>query len=191
MVQVRRRKGRHARVGVPRLLKSFAASRRGRIALSAGVPAGVAGAGLATALWLVPGGQAAHPVRTPLASGAPMAETRGVRSPAVPVPVTEARPARGVGDDAALAYYRTRDQADAAHVSSVVWTGPMLRVYTDLPASDADSKVAIALCETAAAYIEGRGGNPVVFVHAGRAAGYPVLANKMNTGDDCRLNNVP
>jgi hypothetical protein len=31
----------------------------------------------------------------------------------------------------------------------------------------------------------------VVFVHADKAAGYSVLANKMDARDDCRLGRVP
>jgi hypothetical protein len=124
--------------------------------------------------------------------GVPRAAVVTVARPA-PAPVTrshERRPARP-GDPAALAYYARRDPAHAGHVAEVVWTGPMLRVYTDLPASAADSRTAIALCETAAAYAEEQDRPPAVFVHADRAAGYPVLANKMNAGDDCRLDRVP
>jgi hypothetical protein len=95
------------------------------------------------------------------------------------------------GDQAALAFYENKDPLRAAHVTEVVWTGPMLRVYTDLPASDADSKTALALCETAVAYAEEHDRIPVVFVHADRDAGYPVLANKMGSRDDCRLARVP
>jgi hypothetical protein len=111
-------------------------------------------------------------------------------APAAPAPVRPARAAHR-GDAEALAYYESRDPSRAAHVTEVVWTGPMLRVYTDLPASDADSKTAVALCETAAAYAEAHDRIPEVFVHANKTAGYPVLANKMNAGDDCRLDRVP
>jgi hypothetical protein len=111
------------------------------------------------------------------------------RAPAA-VPARQSRPARA-GDQAALAFYARRDPARAAHVTQAVWTGPMLRVYTDLPASETDSRTAIALCATAAAYAEGQGHVPAVFVHADRAAGYQVLANKMDAHDDCRLGRVP
>jgi hypothetical protein len=175
----RRRKGRHARVGgVPGSLAAVAASRRAWIALG-----GAAGLGLvATAAYLVPGDRRPSKV---VVTAVP-----ALRRPEPPA-LTPAKPAKGSGDEAALAYYQVKDQADAAHVSKILWTGPMLRVYTDLPGSDGDSKTAIALCETAAAYLEGRGQTPVVFVHAGRVAGYPVLANKMDAQDDCRLNRVP
>jgi hypothetical protein len=95
------------------------------------------------------------------------------------------------GDQAVLTYFESRDPLRAAHVTEAVWTGPMLRVYTDLPAGDADSKTAVALCETAAAYLTARDRIPKVFVHADRDAGYPVLANKMDARDDCRLARVP
>jgi hypothetical protein len=151
---------------------------------------GAAGLGLtlATALLtfaaLVPDGS----------GGAPRAATVNVlggrAAPAHAAPVQPAHPAKG-GDQAALAYYTAHDPMRSAHVTEVVWTGPMLRVYTDLPAADADSKTAIALCETAAAYLTQHDRIPVVFVHADKAAGYPVLANKMDTRDDCRLGRVP
>jgi hypothetical protein len=110
-----------------------------------------------------------------------------------PAPVPMARPTRPArpGDQVALAFLTVRDPARARHVTEVVWTGPMLRVYTDLPASDADSKTAIALCQSAAEYLTRQDRIPMVFVHAGRQAGYPVLANKMDAGDDCRLGRVP
>jgi hypothetical protein len=151
---------------------------------------GAAGLGLtlATALLafaaLVPGGSGAAP------RAATVDVLGGRAAPAHAAPVRPVRPARR-GDQEALAYYAAHDPTRAAHVTEVVWTGPMLRVYTDLPAADADSKTAIALCETAAAYLTQRDRVPVVFVHADKAAGYPVLANKMGAGDDCRLGRVP
>jgi hypothetical protein len=93
--------------------------------------------------------------------------------------------------EAALAFIRRHDLAGAAHVRRLVWSGPMLRVYTDLPESAANSRTAVALCRAAAAYLESHGRSPGVFVHAGRHDGYPVLANKLNTRDGCRLNGVP
>ncbi|GAB3967570.1 hypothetical protein GCM10029978_035150 [Actinoallomurus acanthiterrae] len=94
-------------------------------------------------------------------------------------------------DEAALAYYRAKGGAVAAHVRQVIWTAPILRVYTDLPGSDANAPVALDLCRIAAAYLESRDRAPVVFIHAGQSDGYPVLANKMDSGDDCRLSSVP
>jgi hypothetical protein len=151
---------------------------------------GAAGLGLTLATALL-----AFAAFVPDGSGAaPRAATvdvlGGRAAPAHAAPVQPARPAKP-GDQAALAYYAAHDPMRSAHVTEVVWTGPMLRVYTDLPAADADSKTAIALCETAAAYLTQHDRIPVVFVHADKAAGYPVLANKMDARDDCRLGRVP
>jgi hypothetical protein len=161
----------------------MAAARRTQLAV-----AGVAGLGLALAAALL-----AFSALVPGGSGrTPKAATVNVLG-GVPAPAAVARPARAAkrGDRAALAFYTAHDPLRAGHVTQVLWTGPMLRVYTDLPASDADSKTAIALCETAAAYVTEHDRIPVVFVHADRAAGYPVLANKMDARDDCRLGRVP
>ncbi|MCO5970550.1 hypothetical protein [Actinoallomurus soli] len=106
-------------------------------------------------------------------------------APTVPAGRDDAR------DTAAVAYYRSADPRAAGHVREVIWTAPILRVYTDLPATDANSPDALALCRTGAAYLEVRGRAPVVFVHARERDGYPVLANKMDLKDDCRLGRVP
>ncbi|GAA4628949.1 hypothetical protein GCM10023196_047510 [Actinoallomurus vinaceus] len=106
-------------------------------------------------------------------------------SPTGPVSRDDAR------DEAALAYYRAKGGAVAAHVRQVIWTAPILRVYTDLPGSDANAPDALALCRVAAAYLESRDRAPVVFVHARENDGYPVIANKMDSGDGCRLASVP
>lgn len=110
-------------------------------------------------------------------------------------PAAAPRPARGPGDAAAdtvaLAYVRGADRRGAAHVREIIWTPPILRVYTDLPGSAANSRMALRLCAAAAAYLGGRGRAPVVFVHARERDGYPVVANKMDENDDCRLNRVP
>ncbi|MFL6055223.1 MAG: hypothetical protein ACJ72W_20300 [Actinoallomurus sp.] len=106
-------------------------------------------------------------------------------TPTVPTSPDDAR------DAAALAYYRSTAPAVAAHVREVMWTSPILRVYTDLPGTEANSRTAVALCQAGAAYLEGRGRAPVVFVHARERDGYPVLANKMNSKDGCRLGRVP
>jgi hypothetical protein len=180
----RRRKGGHTRAvagvpGVAALLVPVVSSRRAQVALG-----GATGLGLVLMAALMAAGS----------GRAPRAATVNVlgQGPApAPPAVVSARAPRNAGDQAAVAYYQDKDAANARHVSEIVWTGPMLRVYTDLPASDADSKTAIALCETAAAYLQGRGSVPVVFVHANKSAGYPVLANKMDGRDDCRLNSVP
>jgi hypothetical protein len=180
-------RGRHARVpsvaGVVSAVRAMPGPRRARLCVAGG-------AGLLVAL----GAAFAVSAREPSSRPEPKAVAVNVLDgrPAQ-APVTRSHPRRPVraGDQAALAFYERHDPARAAHVTEVVWTGPMLRVYTDLPASDADSRTAIALCETAAAYAEGTDRLPAVFVHANRAAGYPVLANKMTAGDDCRLGRVP
>ena len=182
-------KGRHARDGLPDTTKTPAESRRSHLALAGGAGLAVTmAAALIAFAALVPTGsggpQRAAAVNVvggkPAAPMAPVAE-----APPRPAPAT-----RG-GDRAVLTYFEDRDPLRAAHVTEAVWTGPMLRVYTDLPAGDADSKTAVALCETAAAYLTARDRTPKVFVHADRDAGYPVLANKMDARDDCRLARVP
>jgi hypothetical protein len=186
-------RGRHARDGLPdttaaaSTTETPAESRRSHLALAGG-----AGLAVAMAAALI-----AFAALVPSGSGGPQraaaVNVMGGR-PAAPVrPAAPQRPAHAVrgGDQAVLAYFENHDPLRAAHVTEAVWTGPMLRVYTDLPAGDADSKTAVALCETAAAYQTARDQIPEVFVHAGRDAGYPVLANKMDTRDDCRLARVP
>jgi hypothetical protein len=151
--------------------------------------AGLSGTLVATFAALVPGGSGDVP-RAPAVN---VLTRRAVTAPAAPAALPAGRSARSEdrGDQAALAYYESHDPAHAARVTEVVWTGPMLRVYTDLPASDADSRTAVALCRTAVAYAEARDRIPEVFVHANRTAGFPVLANKMGDHDDCRLDRVP
>ena len=180
----RRRRGKHARAaravpGAGGRLLPVLASRRAQMALG-----GAAGLGLAlvSALLLGRSGDDPRTAAVKLMSRQPVAA-----SPAIPAP----RRALGIGDAAAMAYYQRMDKAAARHVREILWTGPMLRVYTDLPASDADSRAAIALCEIAVAYLQGHGRSPVVFVHARKNDGYPVLANKLDVRDSCRLNDVP
>ena len=179
-------RGRHARDVLPGVMARLPASRRAHVALVGGTGLAVAMAGSLIAFAaLVPSGSGEAPraAAVNVLAGRPVA-------PAAAAPSRPAHPLRG-GDQAALAYFEDRDPLRAAHVTEAVWTGPMLRVYTDLPATVADSKTAIALCETAAAYLTGRDRIPEVFVHADRNAGYPVLANKMDARDDCRLGRVP
>ncbi len=137
--------------------------------------------------------------RTPGDDTATMMSRRRSRQPAGGPPAgTRAavrRPPREPGDaaadQAALAYLRGADRRDAARVKKVIWTPSILRVYTDLPGSAANSRTALRLCATAAAYLDARGRAPVVFVHARERDGYPVVANKTDEDDDCRLNRVP
>jgi hypothetical protein len=161
--------------GVRRVVSLVATRRRQQV-----VVGGVAGLGLAMTVAIVAG-----------SGGAPRAVAGNVPvGRALPSTVSRSRVGHGA-DQSALAYYWAKDPISARHVRNILWTGPMLRVYTDLPATDANSRMAIALCQTAATYLAGDGREPMVFVHANRNAGYPVLANKMNAGDDCRLNVVP
>ncbi len=168
-------KGRHARV-----LAGAAAVARTRLGVI-----GAAGLGLGLAAALL-GVAAMLPDRS---GEAPKVAAVNVLT-SRPAPTAPVRPARD-GDQGALAFYQNHDPVRAEHVTEAIWTGPMLRVYTNLPAAEADSRTAIALCETAAAYVSGQGRIPVVFVHADRAAGYQVLANKLDERDDCRLDRVP
>jgi hypothetical protein len=181
-----RRKGRHARPrtrvpgGIVRLLPGPAA-RPVYVALGG---ASVLACVLVVALipdspHRRPGRSAVEVARPGTATPAPL-----ISAPTVPV-------SRNDRDEAALAYYRLTGKAVAAHVREAIWTTPILRVYTDLPASAANSPAAIALCRTGAAYLESGGRAPVVFVHARERDGYPVLANKTDSTDDCRLNIVP
>lgn len=184
VVQAQHRKGRHARAvagasSATRRLPSLAGSRRAQVVLG-----GATGLGLVLVVALVTTGSG----RAPRAAAV---DVLAGRQPPVSRSSERQGVVQGAGDESALAYFRAGDKVDASHVDKIVWTGPMLRVYTDLPASKADSKAAIALCEAGAAYLEGHGRIPMVFVHAGRSAGYPVLANKLDAGDDCRLNSVP
>lgn len=177
------RRGSTTLAGAVRAL--WPASRRTRLALvGASGLTGTVAAALAAFVPMTPSG----PGEAPKAVAVDTLANREV-----PAPVPPSRPARSAlrGDQAAMAFYESRDPLHAAHVIRVVWTGPMMRVYTDLPASDADSRTALALCETAAAYAETQDRIPEVFVHANRTAGYPVLANKMSATDTCRLDRVP
>jgi hypothetical protein len=182
-------RGRHARDGLPDTTQAPAESRRSHLALAGGAGLAVTmAAALIAFAALIPSGSGGAPkaAAVNILGGRPAAPV----APAAAAPPRPAHAVRG-GDQAALAYFQDRDPLRAAHVTEAVWTGPMLRVYTDLPAGDADSKTAVALCETAAAYLTARDRIPKVFVHADRDAGYPVLANKMDARDDCRLGRVP
>ncbi|WP_433173810.1 hypothetical protein [Actinoallomurus sp. CA-150999] len=147
---------------------------------------GAAGFVLVLVVVLTPGSPPRRPGRPAVEVGRPRPATATPSAtPTAPAARDDAR------DEAALAYYRAKGGAVAAHVRQVIWTAPILRVYTDLPASDANAPAATALCRIAASYLESRDRAPVVFVHARQSDGYPVLANKMDSGDDCRLGSVP
>ena len=91
----------------------------------------------------------------------------------------------------AVAFYREKDPRDKVtkHVKEVRWSGPYLRVYTDLAEKDAGSKVALDLCKWTSEYLADRRGdqNPVVFVHAKKSDnGNVVLVSKLSAEDACR-----
>jgi hypothetical protein len=182
-----RRKGRHARPRgrVPGTIARLAPGPAARPVYAA-LGGAVALAGVLVVVLTPdsphrrPGRPAVEVARPGTATPAPV-----ISAPTVPLSRDDAR------DEAALAYYRLTGRAVAAHVREAIWTAPILRVYTDLPASAANSPAATALCRTGAAYLDSRGRAPVVFVHARERDGYPVLANKTDSADDCRLSSVP
>lgn len=198
-----RAKGRHARPAAAeaarRLVRRrqavlagalWPSSRRARLVLAGACGlSGAVAAGLVAIVVSASAGSGAGPKAVAVNAVA----RRPAPAPFAQQPLRLARSARSAqrGDEAALAFVERRDPLRAGHVIQIVWTGPMLRVYTDLPASEADSRTAIALCEAAATYAETQNRIPAVFVHANRTAGYPVLANKLNSRDDCRLGRVP
>jgi hypothetical protein len=82
------------------------------------------------------------------------------------------------------------DKKITGHVKEVVQSGDFLRVYTDLPEGDENSKQAISLCEWTTEYLRNLRGEkaPVVFVHAKTTGnGNVVLANKQGEKDDCAV----
>ncbi|WP_345473547.1 hypothetical protein [Actinoallomurus oryzae] len=193
MSGARRIRGRHARAvarmpGAVSAVRAALAPRRTQVAVAGGTGLSVALTGAVVAFVTLVPADTRRPDTGPKAAAVNVLGDRPAQAPvARSRPESPGRP----GDQAALAFYERKDPVRAAHVTEVIWTGPMLRVYTDLPASDANSRTAMALCEIATAYAEDQGHLPEVFVHADRAAGYPVLANKMNDRDDCRLDRVP
>ncbi|MCO6009659.1 hypothetical protein NE236_32270 [Actinoallomurus purpureus] len=188
MSRSRRRRGRHARPSahgpgtIVRLLPGSAAR---PVCIVLG---GVGGIALVAVVALTPDSPPRRPGRAVVQVVRPATVAPSPApsvAPGVPDLGNDAR------DEAAVAYYRSRGRPAAAHVREAIWTAPILRVYTDLPGSDANAPAAIALCRTGAAYLESRSRAPVVFVHARERDGYPVLANKMDSADDCRLGRVP
>lgn len=102
-----------------------------------------------------------------------------------------ARPEQRVapGDDA-LAFLRRADPSAARHAKDVRWSGEYLRVYTDLPEYDDNSRTAVELCQAASSYLARQLGKaePIVFVHAEESGnGHVVLANKLDAGDGCEV----
>jgi hypothetical protein len=92
----------------------------------------------------------------------------------------------------AMSFLREKDpdKKITGHIKEVVQSGDFLRVYTDLPESDENSKQAISLCEWTTEYLKDLRGEkaPVVFVHAKTTSnGNVVLANKQGEKDDCEV----
>jgi hypothetical protein len=92
----------------------------------------------------------------------------------------------------AVTFFRAKDPDEAVtkHVKEVVQSGSFLRVYTDLPEADENSRPAISLCEWTTEFLERLHGDrdPIVFVHAKRSGnGNVVLANKQSAKDDCEV----
>jgi hypothetical protein len=91
-----------------------------------------------------------------------------------------------------VSFFNAKDTGDtvAKHVKEVVQSGSFLRVYTDLPEGDENSRSAISLCEWTAEFLEHLHDerDPIVFVHAKRSGnGNVVLANKQSAKDDCEV----
>jgi hypothetical protein len=124
----------------------------------------------------------------------PRAAIVGLTGPVHPAgDLTPSRPAE-VADMApqAVSFFKAKDPDDAVakHVKHVVQSGSFLRVYTDLPEGDENSKPAISLCEWTAEFLERLRGerDPIVFIHAKRSGnGNVVLANKQSAKDDCEV----
>ncbi|MFD0665106.1 hypothetical protein [Thermocatellispora tengchongensis] len=121
----------------------------------------------------------------------PRGEPEPGATPAPEEPRTAASARSEHTDLEALAYFAESGGKSFARVTDIRTVGGYLRVYTDLPASAADSRQAIELCERGLRYLtEERGtADPVVFVQARSGQnGNPVLANVLGAGDDdCRL----
>jgi hypothetical protein len=124
----------------------------------------------------------------------PTAAVAGMAAPPRPA-AADAAPSGAVDVDVApqaVTFFKEKDPGDAVakHVKQVVQSGSFLRVYTDLPEDDENSRPAISLCEWTAEFLEELRGerDPVVFVHARRSGnGNVVLANKQSAKDDCQV----
>ncbi|MGH3389901.1 MAG: hypothetical protein ACRDOO_13610 [Actinomadura sp.] len=121
---------------------------------------------------------------------APTAAVVGLTGPARPAAVVT--PAAVDVAPQAVTFFKAKDPDDAVtrHVRNVVQSGSFLRVYTDLPEADENSRPAISLCEWTAEFLESLRGDrdPIVFVHAKRSGnGHVVLANKQSAKDDCEV----
>ncbi|WP_222721077.1 hypothetical protein, partial [Actinomadura sp. HBU206391] len=119
---------------------------------------------------------------------------------AAPAPSGSASPSATASDSdsdsdmapQAMSFLREKDPDEkiTGHIKELVQSGDFLRVYTDLPEGDENSKSAISLCEWTTEYLKDLRGEkaPVVFVHAKASDnGNVVLANKQGEKDDCEV----
>jgi hypothetical protein len=161
------------------------------VAFTAG---GVALAGLSLSSLGSPGTRtAAAPVPVPSASPSPagLLKITSAGSRAESKNEEKASGPSKFTDTTATAYFvsRWKDHA-ATRVKDIRTTGRYLRIYTNLPEGDRNSKDAITLCKRGLEYLSERGvANPVVFVQAKFGGnGNPVLANVLGPDDsDCRV----
>lgn len=187
-------RGRHAKppskaaVAGERVLEAVLAEHNRRKVVIAGGGTGSALIVALAALLLVPGGTgtagtaSAHgSVRT----AAPVAAASPEAASAVPLADSDE-------DPQAVGYLKQKDPEDKVvkHVKDVRNSGSYLRIYTDLPEEDENSKSAISLCEWAIDYLKTARGesDPIVFVHAKKTDnGNVVLANKDSAKDNCKV----
>lgn len=96
-------------------------------------------------------------------------------------------------DQHATEYFQKRwgeDDKALKRINDIRTVGGYLRIYTDLPESASNSRVAITLCKRGLAYLKETGvAKPVVFVQAEYGEnGNPVLANILGRSDTtCRV----
>lgn len=92
----------------------------------------------------------------------------------------------------AIDYLKRQDPGEKVvkHVEEVRQSGDFLRVYTDLPEEDENSKTAVSLCEWSSDYLKSTRSDkdPIVFIHAKESDnGHVVLANKDSAKDNCKV----
>lgn len=188
-------RGRHARppskaaVAGERVLEAVLAEHNRRKVVIAGAGTGSALIAALAALLLVPGGGTGTAGN---ASAHGSARTAAPVAAASPEAASAAPLADADEDPQAVGYLRQKDPEDKVvkHVQDVRNSGSYLRIYTDLPEDDENSKSAISLCEWAIDYLKTARGesDPRVFVHAKKSDnGNVVLANKDSAKDNCRV----
>lgn len=187
-------RGRHAKppskaaIAGERVLAAMLAERNRRklVAAAGGTVSAVVAV---TAAALILPGAAGPGKATSAEASARTAAPAAVASPAADgtgVPVDADEDAQAVG------YLKAQDPKEKVvkHVREVRKSGAYLRIYTDLPEEDENSRSAISLCEWATDYLKSTRGDdePIVFVHAKKSGnGHVVLANKDSAKDNCRV----